>query len=612
MRSTALFVLFVAATMLSRSNAAYATSGDLDPTFGVDGVARTTFSGTAGGSSIARQSDGKIVAAGGEGAFETGDIAVARFDATGVLDPSFNGTGQVTTSVGAFHDGASQVLIQSDGKIVVVGTTDTAADGSTSDVAVVRYNTDGTLDAGFGTGGIVTTHVNAVNVAMAAALQSDDKIVVVGATSGSTFDELVLRYDAGGTLDSTFGTGGIVTLDFGGRGDQARDVLVQPDGGIVLVGASFNGPLFLDGAVGTITRLDGLGTPDATFGTGGSVVFSPQPISIINNVVRQSDGKLVVLAATGTGGVAFRLLRFDTAGAPDGGFTGAFIPFFITNINADALALAPDGKFVVTGFFIGGFQSARVEADGTLDASYGNSGYINNIVGMSSVAIGAVVEPSSDILIVGSSQTDLGLGAPYDITVVRIVGTAPACTSDADCGVCERCGGGGTCEIGARSGCAVATTNAAKLRMTTNLLKSSLVLSWTGTVPAVDPTTTDDVAVCIFQTGRRILKAVAPAAGLCDGVPCWSGSFATKLKYKDKAGTPHGIRAAVITGKKIAIKAKGRELATSPQGIPDAITLGPTAPPFVLQVHGSNGACASATFGTTRFARPTKFKGKSD
>jgi uncharacterized delta-60 repeat protein len=622
MRSTSLFVLLAAVAAVASPERVRAAAGDLDPTFGVDGVARATLRaslGRAGGSAIARQPDGKLVAAGDAGPSETTDLAVVRFDANGVLDTTFNGTGQVTTSVGPFQDYAAQVLIQGDGKIVVVGSTSTAADESTADVALVRYNDDGTLDGDFGTGGIVTTHVNAVNVARAAALQSDGKIVVVGGTGTTTFDALVLRYATDGTLDETFGTDGVVTLDFGGRGDGARDVIVQPDDAIVVAGSSFNGPLFIDGSVGTLTRLDTLGAPDGSFGSGGSVVFTPMPSTIFNALVRQPDGKLVVLAGTGAGGgLGFRLFRFDTAGALDGGFTGAYVPFFITNINADALALAPDGKFVVTGFFASGFQSARANADGSLDATYGNGGWIRDTVGWESVSIGALVEPSSDIVIVGSTQPDLpGPAVPtYELTVARVMGTGSACASDADCGVCERCGGGGTCEIGARSSCAVAAPKKAKLTVVTKgtLAKWSLALSWKGAVPALDPTTTDDVAVCLFQADQRVVKAVAPAGGLCGGVPCWSGTFATKLKYQDKAGTPHGIRTAAITPAKIALKAKGVELAFSPQGLPDASFLGGVAPvpPVVLQVHGSNGACAAATFDSKRKYHSGRFSGTSD
>ena len=195
--------------------------------------------------------------------------------------------------------------------------------------------------------------------------------------------------------------------------------------------------------------------------------------------------------------------------------------------------------------------------------------------------------------------------------------TSASCASDAGCGVCERCGTGGTCEIGPRGGCAAATTGASKLGIATKgFLKATVSVWWRGAVPAVDPTTSDDLGICLYQpmsgTPHRILKAVAPAGGTCGTQPCWSGTFATRLKYRDVAGTPDGVQKALVTSTRIAMKATGHNLITSAQGVPDPISLNPFAPPVTLQVHASNGACTTATFGTNRVVKPGKFKGKSD
>ena len=614
MRSTTLGALLFALVLTSFATAAVAASGELDPSFGDGGIARTSFGGSAE-SALARQPDGKLVVAGAVGATpDATAIGVARFDTGGVLDPTFNGTGQVTTDVGAFHDGAVQVLIQPDGKIVVVGTTDTVADGSDADIVVVRYNDDGTLDGGFGSGGIVTTDLGVgTDFAFAGALQGDGKILVVGgaASTSTPSDEFVIRYASDGAMDLGFGTAGVVTLDFGGRNDSARAVLVQPDGKIVVAGTSFNGPLFLDGGVATLTRLDGTGTPDPTFGSGGSVVFAPQPISLFDALVRQADGKLVALGATGSGAVAFRLFRFDDTGSADGAFVGDTIPFFLTNVNPDSLGLAPDGKFVVAGFFTPGFHVARLKGDGTLDDSFAIGGSTTVNAGVPSVAQSVVVEPSLDVVVAGTSAKELN--GTYECTLMRLAGTSPSCATDVDCGLCDRCGAGGTCEIGQRNGCTVAATKGAQLAVTEKGYKNTrLSLSWKGTVPAVDPVASDDIGICVYQAGRRIVEAVAPADRVCRSKPCWTGSFATKLKYKDPDGTPHGVRTASITSGIVKMKAKGGNLAGSPQGLPDPLTLGPSSSPVVLQVHASNGACVAATFDTMRTAKPGRFKGKSD
>ena len=135
-------------------------------------------------------------------------------------------------------------------------------------------------------------------------------------------------------------------------------------------------------------------------------------------------------------------------------------------------------------------------------------------------------------------------------------------------------------------------------------------------MPAVDPTTSDDLGICLYQpmsgTPHRILKAVAPAGGTCGTRPCWSGTFATRLKYRDVEGTPDGVQKALISSTRVAMKATGHNLITSAQGVPDPISLNPFSPPVTLQVHAKNGTCTTATFGANRVVKPGRFKGKSD
>ena len=113
----------------------------------------------------------------------------------------------------------------------------------------------------------------------------------------------------------------------------------------------------------------------------------------------------------------------------------------------------------------------------------------------------------------------------------------------------------------------------------------------------------------MFQNGQRILKALAPAGGTCDGSPCWSSTGPDAFEYLDDGLTPNGIRRIRIDGETIKLLARGEELATSAQGVPDTLLLGvPPAPPVVLQVHAGNGACAEAIFDTDRRAAPRTFK----
>ena len=580
----------------------HAASGDLDPTFGVNGVALGSFGGSFG-FSVARQTDGKLVVA---GRTDTGTgIAVARYDASGAPDATFGVNGQAITDVGPLQDVAVRVLVQPDGKIVAVGTSDVVNDGSDVEVVLVRYDAGGMHDGTFGTLGVVRTSLGTgTDFVQDAALQADGGIVVVGGgrSTDTVSDAFVLRFTSTGALDGTFGSGGLVTLDFGGRNDQATGVVVQPDQNIVVATTSFNGPLFVDGGVAALTRLDPTGTPDPTFGTGGSVVYAPDTINVFHGVLRQPDGKLVVL-----GGSGLKLIRYDSAGVEDAMFSGDPVPFFMQNPSANGFALAPDGKFVVVG---DQFRVARFDSDGSIDGSFGIGGWIQVAVGVGGSVAATLVEPSGDIVVAGGTRASAR--RPFEMALARLSGTSAPCTTDADCGVCERCGGS-TCEIGQRSACAAAGPDAARITILHVGFRRALVkLAASGTVPAFDPTTTDDMGVCAYQNGRRILKLVAPAGGLCAGVPCWTGTFASGLEYDDPDATPDGIRRAQVSGTGVKLLAKGQELMTSAQGVPDTLTLGPLGPPLLVQVHAGNGTCSESTYDSARKISPTRFLGRSE
>jgi len=228
----------------------YDSAGVLDPNFGTAGTATTHVGPSAMGPAIALQSDGKIVAAGASGGFASPPMnaVLVRYTIDGTLDTTFGGAagnGMVfTDTVPSSNNFANAVAVQTPGdKIVVAGHAfvDFAAD--TSDIALLRYNADGTPDTGFGTNGTgaVVINLGAFDNAFSVALypDPDNRIVVSGNTgSGVAVSAAVLRFTALGALDPTFGTGGIVTTSPTGPSTaaSANAVLVQPDGSIVVVG----------------------------------------------------------------------------------------------------------------------------------------------------------------------------------------------------------------------------------------------------------------------------------------------------------------------------------------------------------------------------------------
>ena len=245
------------------------------------------------------------------------NFAVTRYNADGSLDTTFNGTGKVVTDIGsATNDGGFSVTVQLDGKIVVTGVTDS---GGTSNFAVTRYNANGSLDTTFnGTGKLVTdVGIGSDDLASGVTVQPDGKIVVAGRSdSGGSNDFAVTRYNANGSLDTSFNGTGKVTTDIGsGTDDFASSVTVQPDGKIVVAGASLGG-----GWNFAVARYNADGSLDTTFNgvatntLGGTAAYTENAAAIaLDSSVAIYD---IDLAAAGNyNGASVSLARNGAANA---------------------------------------------------------------------------------------------------------------------------------------------------------------------------------------------------------------------------------------------------------------------------------------------------------
>ena len=262
-------------------------------------------SGSSIGRAVAVQADGQILLAGQgySAAANTNDFAVARYNPDGTLDPSFGTGGVANTVILAGRDYARGMVLQPDGKIVLGGD---AFNGADQDLAVARYNADGTLDATFGTGGVMTTAVgvqgpsgtSALNdFGVSPLLDASGRVVMAGVTTSSTgaTDSVLVRYTPSGVLDATFGGTGKVVTDLGGN-DQGRALAIQPDGKLVMVGNASSPATGIDIAV---ARFNPNGTLDTTFGTGGKVTtdISGQDDYVVAVAV-QADGKILAGGAS--------------------------------------------------------------------------------------------------------------------------------------------------------------------------------------------------------------------------------------------------------------------------------------------------------------------------
>ncbi|HEU4387864.1 MAG TPA: delta-60 repeat domain-containing protein [Blastocatellia bacterium] len=385
--SLAILIALAVFSVALPSELVQASAGDRDLTFGHDGKVITDFSGNEAAADVKVQPDGKIVAA-GITTIDTvnSDFALARYNPDGSLDSGFGAGGRVTTDFAGMFDRANALALQPDGKIIVAGLSGDRV--STGDFALARYNVDGTLDPDFGVGGkLVTDFFGGFDSASEMAIQPDGRILVVGAArTNSQTDFALARYNINGSLDLTFGTGGKTTIDLGPI-DSASAVALQPDGRIVVAGSTFSIRTINDFAV---VRYESDGKLDETFGPGGKVITDFSNTNDLGTAVAiQPDGRIMVAgAADDPNGTAFdfALARYNADGSLDHRFGsgGKVTTDFVGGLDAASdVALQPDGRIVAAGFATFGriptgsdFAVARYEVNGALDRSFGAGGQV--------------------------------------------------------------------------------------------------------------------------------------------------------------------------------------------------------------------------------------------
>jgi len=414
-----------------------ADSGNLDAGFGNDGIVPTSISDGGGiANGIAVQTDEMLVVAGSAATSDvTSNLAVVHYDSNGSLDTSFGTNGIVTTTISDGGGMANGIAVQADGKLVVAGSA--ATSGVTSDLAVVRYNGNGSLDPSFGTDGIVTTSVSdGLEIASGVSIQADGKIVVAGYAgiiTNSAIDIAVVRYNSNGNLDTSFGTGGIVTTSISDMADMVSGIAVQADGKIVVVGNTTTSGFAVDLAV---VRYNTDGSLDNSFGTSGIVTTSISNGSeMASGIAVQSDGKIVVTgsAATSDGrGVDLAVVRYNTDGSLDNSFgTSGIVTTSISNglEMSVGIAIQADGKLVVVGSADasgGGTTNeiavVRYNNDGSLDTSFGTDGIVTTSVSDGAeIANGIALQADGRVVVAGTGNVSggsSGVSVVCDVAVV--------------------------------------------------------------------------------------------------------------------------------------------------------------------------------------------------
>jgi uncharacterized delta-60 repeat protein len=384
----------------SASVPALADRGPLDTSFGARGIVTTAIgSSRAFANAVAIQSDRKIVVAGVSNNGSKWRFSVVRYNRNGTLDNTFGTRGKVATDfVNSPESGADAVAIQRDGKIVVVGNV-CFGDCLTFEMAVVRYNRNGSLDATFGVSGrvVISFRNGDLNGAEAVAIQSDGKIVIAGYSA-------VARVNVDGSLDSSFGTNGLVDLE-----GEASSVAIQSDGKIVIAGGFI---------ASTVARFNVDGSLDSSFGTNGLVDLEGEARS----VAIQSDGKIVV---AGTARPRIFLARINNDGSPDSAFgsDGTVTTTIGSSLDAaDSVAIETDGKIVVGGSTYNKnlskskFAVVRYNRNGSLDTSFGTTGKVTTSPGSGFNSVNAIaIQTDGKHIVVGQSQ----FGGNWRFAVVR-------------------------------------------------------------------------------------------------------------------------------------------------------------------------------------------------
>lgn len=415
------------------------TAGALDATFGNGGVVTApTIQGN--NVDVAVRADGKIVASG----TTSHDFAVARYNSDGSPDSSFGGSGIVTTDFGSQDTSFGVAIDNTTNKTLVAGTTidHVAGFNIIFDFAIARYNNDGTLDKTFGKNGKVTTSFGSKISAQGTGgvvIQPDGKIVVAGVIQYNSPDQriAVARYNSNGSLDTTFGSGGKVMLSSIADGAMGKDVAVLPNGKILIAKSGGFVRLNANGSLDTTFGIGGEANLPSGFdneGVGG------------NGMAVQPDGKILLAGyqyVGGTHGFDGLVGRLNDNGTLDTTFGSggvASVDFVsvtgYANQGAYAVAVHPDGKILLAGTTGGNAavvvssntMLVRLNADGSPDAGFGTNGHLETAIGGSgSTGDGSyTIALQSDGRAVVAGTSGLPSSNQYGIlTVVRYVTAAP-------------------------------------------------------------------------------------------------------------------------------------------------------------------------------------------
>lgn len=386
-----------------------AQSGVLDDSFGTDGIVTTQVSTTYNfGMATVVQPDGKIIVAGYAGTPATYKAAVVRYNTDGTLDDTFGDAGKLTIPVGSAKSYATDVVLQDDGKIVLGART---YDNVAGDFALIRLNENGTFDNSFGNNGIVIASTGGSDVSTSILIADDGKILLAGDSDG---DFSVAKFNADGTLDTSFGANGWSITIFDDSSSFIQQIAFQNDGKIVMGGFAVN-------SVGryqmAAARINADGTLDNSFGNNGKVFFNfGVDQDFATAVAIQSDGKIVLgghtyITSNPRLSYDFAVVRLNTNGDFDTtyGDNGVATAQIVNEANyTNGMIIQEDDKIVLAGRTVKLFDydlaMLRFDTEGNLDTTFGNDGKVSTDVdGREDHGYAIALQPDNKIILTGYS-----------------------------------------------------------------------------------------------------------------------------------------------------------------------------------------------------------------
>lgn len=412
--------------MIAGSGCAFAQAGTPDPSFGINGIVTTSIGSSFDDSFAVRvQDDGKIVVAGRATILGFSEVAIARYLPDGTLDPEFSDDGKKTISVGSGSDVAYAMAIQDDGKIIVAGYSD---NGGGLDFLVIRMEEDGTLDDTFGGNGIVTLNPDAGDdVLRMITILPDNRILLtgyVGTGADERFGLACLNTD--GNVDENFGNGGLVITEVGPSNARAFGAVLLPGNDFYVAGYAYNG----DDNDMVVVKYQANGSVDTSFGTNGVAWVDAGSGNDQGRSVLITDENKILIAGYGvvSGNGDFVLARLLDTGALDNSFgVNGVVTTDIQTFHDDVseAVMQDDGKIVVTGRSGVNFASSsefavvRYNSDGSLDTSFGGDGKVTTSIGTNEDDANALTLQSDGKIIVAGGTDN---GPDNDFAVVRYNG----------------------------------------------------------------------------------------------------------------------------------------------------------------------------------------------